>query len=616
MTYASNRSLSTLPSRIPLLDLRERIEALRLDVIAASEPRERLNELHPVQQAGAANLAQYLAFRQFDLRSLQTDLARLGFSSLGRAEGHVLATLNAIASMLATLDGEPLPDLPEPPVDFDGGRARLESAADRLLGPAPADREARIMVTMPSEAATDSSLVSGLLTNGMDIARINAAHDDPTVWEAMVRTIHAASAAMNRPCKIIVDLPGPKLRTGPIAPGPQVLKIKPVRDELGEVVEPGRVELTPIGIDINSAIAYLPVDGEWLAQLKLGDTVHFHDARNKKRELEIGESTEDGRIAHAYRTAYFVPGIELHRSKKDKHAATIGEFPATGERIPLAVGDTLIVTTDETPGSPKRMNDDGAIEKPARIGCTLGAALGELHTGERIWFDDGLIGGIIEQVTPAQISVRITQTPPGGAKLAAEKGINLPDSELTQPAFTPDDREILAFAVQHADLIDYSFVRRTADVTDLLNALRELGGEHLGIVLKIETRLGFEALPDLLRAAFVSDKVGVMIARGDLAVECGFARLAEVQEEILWLCEAAHVPVIWATQVLESLAKTGQPSRAEITDAAMGQRAECVMLNKGPEIVTAVHALGDILQRMETHQDKKRTLLRKLNAWD
>ena len=58
--------------------------------------------------------------------------------------------------------------------------------------------------------------------------------------------------------------------------------------------------------------------------------------------------------------------------------------------------------------------------------------------------------------------------------------------------------------------------------------------------------------------------------------------MAEVQEEILWICEAAHVPVIWATQVLETLAKEGMPSRAEITDAAMGHRAECVMLNKGP----------------------------------
>ena len=68
----------------------------------------------------------------------------------------------------------------------------------------------------------------------------------------------------------------------------------------------------------------------------------------------------------------------------------------------------------------------------------------------------------------------------------------------------------------------------------------------------------------------------------------GLQRLSEVQEEILWTCEAAHVPVVWATQVLEGLAKTGRPTRAEVTDAAMGVRAECVMLNKGPYLIRTV----------------------------
>jgi len=107
-----------------------------------------------------------------------------------------------------------------------------------------------------------------------------------------------------------------------------------------------------------------------------------------------------------------------------------------------------------------------------------------------------------------------------------------------------------------------------------------------------------------------------MIARGDLAVECGYERLAEVQEEILWFCEAAHIPVIWATQVLEKLAKEGFPSRAEITDAAMSHRAECVMLNKGPHIVAAVRVLDDILRRMQAHQSKKRSMMRQLQLAD
>ena len=112
-------------------------------------------------------------------------------------------------------------------------------------------------------------------------------------------------------------------------------------------------------------------------------------------------------------------------------------------------------------------------------------------------------------------------------------------------------------------------------------------------------------MPDIIIQAASRQPLGIMIARGDLAVEVGYRRLAELQEEIMWVCESAHIPVIWATQVLENLVKTGLPSRAEITDAAMGERAECVMLNKGPYIVEAVTVLTNILQRMEQHQYKK-----------
>ena len=83
-------------------------------------------------------------------------------------------------------------------------------------------------------------------------------------------------------------------------------------------------------------------------------------------------------------------------------------------------------------------------------------------------------------------------------------------------------------------------------------------------MLKIETRKAFEKLPLLMLAAMRSACVGVMIARGDLAVECGYERTGELQEEIMWIAEAAHLPVIWATQVLEILAKKGKLSRAEI----------------------------------------------------
>jgi pyruvate kinase len=170
----------------------------------------------------------------------------------------------------------------------------------------------------------------------------------------------------------------------------------------------------------------------------------------------------------------------------------------------------------------------------------------------------------------------------------------------------------LDFVAEHADIVGLSFVRRPEDVLDLLQELAARGKSELGVILKIESRPGFDQLPLIMLAALRHHAVGIMVARGDLAIEVGFERLAEIQEEILWLSEAAHIAVIWATQVLETLAKTGIPSRAEVTDAAMGVRAECVMLNKGEHIVDAVLFLDRVLHRMQAHQAKKRSMFRRL----
>jgi pyruvate kinase len=235
----------------------------------------------------------------------------------------------------------------------------------------------------------------------------------------------------------------------------------------------------------------------------------------------------------------------------------------------------------------------------------------DVRAGESIWFDDGKIGGVIENVD-SRIVVRIRHARLRGAKLQADKGINLPESDLRLAAMTAKDIEDLAFVAQHADVVELSFANTARDVESLQEHLRRLGDKRPAIVLKIETRRGFDNLPEMLQMAMRWPCCGVMIARGDLAVECGFERLAEVQEEILWISEAAHIPVIWATQVLETLSKEGMPSRAEITDAAMGHRAECVMLNKGPHVIAAVRVLDDILRRMQAHQTKKRAMLREL----
>jgi pyruvate kinase len=241
--------------------------------------------------------------------------------------------------------------------------------------------------------------------------------------------------------------------------------------------------------------------------------------------------------------------------------------------------------------------------------------LAGLEPGDEVSFDDGKLAGRVERAAAGAAIVRIERVRAEGRRLKPEKGVNFPDSELRLDPLGLKDLADLDFVCANADLVGFSFVQRPEDVARLEAEIAKRRAEPLPIVLKIETRLAVRNLPALIVQAGGTAPVAVMIARGDLAVEVGFGRMSEVQEEILWLCEAAQVPVIWATQVLESMLKTGTPSRAEATDAAMGQRAECVMLNKGPYVVEAVRFLDDVLRRMDRHQAKKTTRLARLRSW-
>jgi len=371
-----------------------------------------------------------------------------------------------------------------------------------------------------------------------------------------------------------------------------------------------------------AADACLAVPREWLVKLQPGETIKFLDARGLSCSMDIKEISGTGCWAESVKTAYVTGGTLLHvmRSENGMTNATkvarIDDLPPEPQPIRLKTGDILTLTSKADPGRPAAYDANGKRLQAATVGVSLPEIFPDVHAGESIWFDDGKIGGVIRSVNLNEIAVEITKARTKGENLWADKGINLPDSTLRLPALTEEDIAHLPFIVRHADLVGYSFVRSEADIVELQSHLKRLGGEHLGIVLKIETRRAFEELPHLLLAAMRGPATGVMIARGDLAVECGYERTGELQEEIMWIAEAAHVPVIWATQVLETVAKTGQPSRAEISDAAIAERAECVMLNKGPYVVRAVQMLDDVLRRMQSHQAKKVSLLRQLNLAD
>ncbi|HSN47270.1 MAG TPA: pyruvate kinase [Flavobacterium sp.] len=279
--------------------------------------------------------------------------------------------------------------------------------------------------------------------------------------------------------------------------------------------------------------------------------------------------------------------------------------------IKLRVGEHIILTKRATLGKKSKFGKKAEQLEMAEVGVMLPQIIDDVKIDDVVLFDDGMIKSVVISKTAEDVELLITHC--YKPKLASQKGINLPDTKLNLPALTTKDIENLPFVCKNADIVGYSFVRTAEDVQFLYDQLNLNNANDLGVVFKIENKEAFENLPFILLEGMKRDKIGVMIARGDLAVEIGFERISEVQNEILWLCEAAHIPVIWATQVLENLAKTGIPTRAEISDVVQGVQAECIMLNKGPYINDAIKMLKNILIRMEAHSLKKKNSLRALN---
>ena len=612
MSYSIDRFRDLPDIRRALIELREGMLTLE------REGSEQIRQVAREHQVSARNLVHYVAMRRRDLRGLQMRLSDLGMSSIGRSEAHALSSVDNVLRLADRLmDEHTAPDIAVP-CDQSTGTKLLPKHTQQLLGPPRSDRAVRIMVTMPSEAAHDYRLIRTLLEGGMDCMRINCAHDDPAAWLGMIRHLHKARVALKRDCTVLMDLPGPKLRTGRIGSAPAVTKIRPSRDAYGRVTRPARVW---IGADPSGpcpqgpADAHLYVDHQWLSGIGRGCKIRLIDTRGRRRRLKIIEVTRGGIWVELDRTAYFTNGTVITRSSTHKHCTLKtqirGILPGDG-CTPLSAGDSLILTADADGGRPAQLDAAGKVLSPAVVPCTLPEARAKVKVRERISLDDGQISGFVESVDEGAVRIKIEHTPPHGALLKADKGINFPDSDLDLSAITDADSETLDFIAKHADLVGLSFVNHERDVTLLMERLTALTCRPPGLILKIETKRGFERLPAILLSAMRHPRFGVMIARGDLAVECGYERLAELQEEILWMCEAAHCPAIWATQVLDSMAKKGIPSRAEITDAAMSQRAECVMLNKGPYITEALSILDHILKRMDPHQSKKISKLRAL----
>ena len=344
------------------------------------------------------------------------------------------------------------------------GAAELEAEADRLFGRRQTSGpRARVMATLPTEAATEPELVDNLVERRHGLRPHQLRPRRRRDWGRMVEHVRAAAARLERPCRVLMDIAGPKCR---------ILRVK---------------------------------------------------APPKTRLLR-------------------------------------------GDRVVLV--DELREKTKE----------------PIAFSLNFPELVDQLAVGSEVFIDDGKAAARVVSKAPGRAEIEVYAAREKGVRLKPGKGVNFPATELDLPPLTSKDFRDLDFIAEHADLIGYSFVQRVDDIELLQDHLvaRAPKREPPGLVLKIETPLAVRNLPTLILQSAAHNPTAVMIARGDLAVELGFARLTEMQEEILWLCEAAHTPVVWATQVLDNFVRDGVASRAEMTDAAMAQRRRVRDAQQGP----------------------------------
>jgi len=417
-----------MANRVDIGALREQLDTIteraeKLEVRFA----DTLSRVHPDFYDSARNLVHYVALRHADISELQEQLSFLGLSSLGRAEKNVMSSIRMVQNVLKKISTGEDYDLNEGRQNLEQSDQRLGTHIDDLLGSRTDDRDVRIMVTLPEEAADDYQLVQDLIASGMDIARINCAHDDETTWLRMIENITRAKKEMKRGCKITMDLAGPKIRTGDLLPGPGVLRIRPKRDSLGTVIAPRRVYFVPEDTRwLPKRFAAIPVPRECIDYAEVGDLIRFKDARGKKRKFEVVRKNEKGlrlvcyktalRLV-CYKTAYVATGTKLKLERKELQETAnyrVGKLPPVVDPIVLSEGDTLILHRESTPGEPAVIDAEGAITAPAHIACRQPEVFRFISAGDPIFLNDGKIEGVVKSVSEKELITKITHAKASG----------------------------------------------------------------------------------------------------------------------------------------------------------------------------------------------------------
>jgi pyruvate kinase len=408
--------------------------------------------VHPKLRLSAKNLLHYLALRQADIRELQEDLAILGLASLGQAERNVMASIHTIQGALSGISTGAMSNATTDRATPELRNQTADIHKQAILGKNPVERNTSIMVTLPTEAATDEFLIPEMLAAGMNVARINCAHDDDHVWAAMIKRVRDACADSAAECRIFMDLAGPKVRTGELEPGPRVFHIRPRRDPMGRIVAPRHIRFVPDDVAWSGTkAAVIPVPRECIEYALVGDDIRFRDSRGKKRRLKVIQKDDKGLVLEIFKGAYICSGTKLRLRREkvgEKLTYRVGNLPMVEQPILLRPGDTLILQGDAIPGAPALEDDDGHVIRHAHISCRQPEVFKFVATGDRVSLNDGKITGMVQKVDSDQLEIQIKKAKPTGSRLRGNRGINFPDSDIRIAGLTSSDKEDLKFVIE------------------------------------------------------------------------------------------------------------------------------------------------------------------------
>ncbi len=263
----------------------------------------------------------------------------------------------------------------------------------------------------------------------------------------------------------------------------------------------------------------------------------------------------------------------------------IGNFE-TEDKYPLEIGQKFTFDTDSTPGNSSRVQLPDAD------------VLGSLKVGDRILLNDGKIEMRVDFASPEKVDATVIR----GTEIWSRRGFNLPDTEIATSVLTAKDRADLEYAItKNPDWVAISFVQKPEDIAEVRDFITERTSHPIKIIAKIERPNAVARISDI---AAIAD--GIMIARGDLAVEVPYAEVPAISRHIIRECRKMNKPVIVATQMLGSMVNSEFPTRAEITDVANTAylRADSSMTSEettiGMNPVNVIDTMSNILSHADS----------------